>query len=94
MALVRLLRGGQITLPADARRSLGLGEGDLLEAEVLDGEMRLRPVAAGERRRAWRRLIEIVDRDKWTGPGPRPGPEEEERWIADALAEDEPDRHA
>src|SRR4051812_35978717 len=34
MALVRMLRGGQITLPAEARKALKLSEGDYLDLEV------------------------------------------------------------
>ncbi len=35
MALVRVLRTGQVTLPAELRRRFRLNEGDLLEAEEL-----------------------------------------------------------
>lgn len=88
MALVRLLRGGQITLPAETRKALRLAEGDYLEAEVADGAVRLRPVAVVDRAAAWRDLMAIVRRDKWIGPEPRPSPEEEEQWIFDVLAEE------
>lgn len=94
MALVRLLRDGLLTVPAAARKKLRLSEGDLLEAEVVDGTLTLRPVAVVDRGAAWKRVREIIDRDKWIGPEPRPSPEEEERWIFDVLAEGEPDRHA
>jgi AbrB family looped-hinge helix DNA binding protein len=88
MALVRLLRGGQVTLPAETRKALRLAEGDYLEAEVADGAVRLRPVAVVDRVAAWRDLMAIVRRDKWIGPEPRPSPEEEEQWIFDVLAEE------
>ena len=45
MALVRLLRDGRVTLPADVLEALRLAEGDYLKAEVADGAVRLRPVA-------------------------------------------------
>jgi AbrB family looped-hinge helix DNA binding protein len=93
MALVKMLRGGMLTLPAEIRRSLRLGDGDYLEAEVVDGKVELRPVSVVDRGLAWKRVMEIVDEDKWKGPEPRPSPEEEERWIFDTLAE-ERDRHA
>jgi AbrB family looped-hinge helix DNA binding protein len=88
MALVRLLRGGRVTLPADVLEALRLAEGDYLEAEVADGAVRLRPVAVDDRAAAWRDIMEIVRRDKWIGPEPRPNPEEEEQWIFDVLAEE------
>ena len=45
MALVRLLRGGQVTLPAELRQKLQVKEGDYLEAEVVENGMLLKPVA-------------------------------------------------
>jgi AbrB family looped-hinge helix DNA binding protein len=92
MSLVKVLRGGQVTLPAEARKALRLEEGDYLEAEVVEGKVELRPVAVVDRREAWRRVMEIVNKDKWIGPEPRPSPEEEEQWIFDVL-EEERDRH-
>src|SRR5947209_20220367 len=41
-----ITRKGQITLPADIRRSLGLKEGDTIAFRVEDGEVRLSPVRA------------------------------------------------
>jgi AbrB family looped-hinge helix DNA binding protein len=52
MALVRMLRGGQVTLPAEARKALNLGEGDYLDLEVTDGGLTLRPVAIVDRAQA------------------------------------------
>jgi AbrB family looped-hinge helix DNA binding protein len=88
MALVKMLRGGMLTLPAEIRRSLRLGDGDYLDAEVVDGKVELRPVAVVDREEAWKRIREIVDEDKYIGPEPRPSPEEEEQWIFDVLAEE------
>jgi hypothetical protein len=45
-----------------------------------------------DRKAAWRRVMEIVDRDKWIGPEPRPDPEEEERQIFE-IVEEFRDRH-
>jgi AbrB family looped-hinge helix DNA binding protein len=45
MALVRLLRGGQVTLPAELRQKLQVKEGDYLQAEVVENGMLLKPVA-------------------------------------------------
>ena len=94
MTLVKLLRGGQMTLPAEARKALRLKEGDYLEAEIVGDTLRLRPVAVIDRQGAWRRVMATVDRDKWNGSTPRPDAEEEERWIFDALAEESGDRRA
>jgi AbrB family looped-hinge helix DNA binding protein len=94
MTLVKVLRGGQMTLPAEARKALRLREGDYLEAEIVGGKLELRPVAVVDRGQAWSRLIGSVDRDRWIGPEPRPGPEDEEQWILDVLAGDGDDRGA
>src|SRR5215218_3207234 len=91
MPLVKLLRGGLLTLPAATRRKLGLKDGDYLEAvEVEDGVL-LKPVALVDRQEAWKRLMAIVREDKWIGPEPRPNPEEEEQQIFDILADDDED---
>ena len=87
MSLVKVIRNGQITLPAEARKALRLKEGDDLEAQVVEGEVRLKPAAVVDREAAWKRVMEIVNQDKWIGPEPRPDPEEEERWIFEAMEE-------
>ena len=38
MPLVKIVRQGSVTLPAEARKALRLKVGDYLEAEVVDGE--------------------------------------------------------
>lgn len=44
---------GRITLPADARRSLGLSDGAQLEVRVEDNEIRLRPARVVVAEDAW-----------------------------------------
>lgn len=67
MALVRVLRGGQLTL---------LAEGDYLDLEVVDGTVTLKPVTVIDRAEADRQLEEILNRVRYIGPEPPP-PEEE-----------------
>ena len=81
MSLVKVVRQGAITLPAEARKALRIKEGDYLEAEVVEGEIRLKPVAVVDRRAAWRRVMAIVEQDKWKGASPGPSPEDEEQQI-------------
>lgn len=94
MALVKLLRGGLLTVPAEVRKRLKLKDGDYLDLQIEDGTLTLRPVAVIDREKAWGRLMAIVERDKWIGPEPRPSPEEEERWIFETLAEEDEHQHA
>jgi AbrB family looped-hinge helix DNA binding protein len=42
--LVRSLRGGQITIPAEFRRALGIGESSPLRVTLENGELRITPV--------------------------------------------------
>jgi hypothetical protein len=45
MATLKLYSGGWLALPAALCRKLGVGTGDRLEAELVDGTLRLHPVA-------------------------------------------------
>jgi antitoxin component of MazEF toxin-antitoxin module len=49
MATLKLYYGGWLALPATLCRTLGVGTGDRLEAELVDGTLRLRPVARNKR---------------------------------------------
>ena len=77
--VVRVLELAQLPL-------LSAGKGALLEAEEVEGGILLRPVSVVDRQKARRELMEIVERDKWIGPEPRPSPEEEEQFIFDEVA--------
>ncbi len=92
MALVKLMQSGQVTLPAELRKRFKLSSGDYLEAAATDEGILLRPVTVVDREQAWRRLLEIVDEDKWIGPEPRPSPEAEEEQIFEIVREFR-DRH-
>ena len=95
MALIKLLRGGLLTLPAKTRRKLGLKDGDYLEAVEVEEGVLLKPVEILDRAQARAELLSIITRDKWIGGEPRPSPEEQEQLIYDILAEDDtPTEHA
>ena len=87
MALVRLLRGGQVTLPAELRQKLQVKEGDYLEAEVVENGMLLKPVAFVSRERAWKAIREAQRSVRYIGPEPRPSPEDEEEQIYEIVRE-------
>ena len=46
--IVRPLRGGQITIPAEFRKKLGISPEGLLQLTLEDGELRIRPVRISE----------------------------------------------
>ena len=84
MALVRMLRGGQVTLPAEARKALNLSEGDYLDLEVAGGALTLKPVTVIDRAGADRQLDRILSRVRYVGR--KPAPTEDE--IMDLAAEE------
>jgi AbrB family looped-hinge helix DNA binding protein len=85
MALLKVRRAAQITLPAAIRKQLEIAEGDYLEAEVVGGNLVLRPVSADGRREAWRKIREAQQSVRYVGPRPRPSPEEEEQMIFEEV---------
>jgi AbrB family looped-hinge helix DNA binding protein len=46
--IVRPLRGGQITIPAEFRAKLGIDRETLLQVTLSEGELRIRPVTVTE----------------------------------------------
>ncbi len=84
MALVKVRRAAQITLPAEVREKLNLREGDYLEAEITERGVLLKPIALVERQKAWEELMEIVDTPKWRKPMTM-SPEEEEDMIFEEV---------
>jgi AbrB family looped-hinge helix DNA binding protein len=85
MALVKVRRAAQITLPATIRRQLEIAEGDYLEAEVVGGKVVLKPVSPAEREIAWQRIREAQRSVRHMGPHLRPSPDEEERPIFEEV---------
>ena len=82
MALLRLRRAAQITLPAELRKQFHLAEGDYLEAEAVKEGILLRPVSIIEREHARKRLIEVMDRVHAKMPPGTKDPIAEEQEIA------------
>jgi bifunctional DNA-binding transcriptional regulator/antitoxin component of YhaV-PrlF toxin-antitoxin module len=76
MTLVKVVGDGQMTLPAEAREALQVNGDAYLEAEVVENGVMLTRAAAPDRARAWDRVMAIVSRPKWRGPGPEPSDEE------------------
>ena len=57
----KIISGGRVQLPADVRRELSLGEGDTVLIEVIDGEVRLRPMKESIRRMQERMRPYIIE---------------------------------
>src|SRR5947199_10342079 len=59
--LVRPLRGGQITIPADFREQLGIQADSVLQVSVVEGELRIKPVQVIQRAAGSPWLKELYD---------------------------------
>lgn len=49
MPVIKVIRNGQITLPKEFREALGIDEGQILEAELKESRIILKPLAFVER---------------------------------------------
>jgi AbrB family looped-hinge helix DNA binding protein len=87
MALMRVRRLAQLTLPAEVRRALNVKEGDYLEAEIVKGGVLLKPVAMVERERAWEGIVHAVSQVRDLGAKPGADNQVEEETIADMVKE-------
>lgn len=85
MALLKILRSSQITLPAELRRQFGLSEGDYLEAQAVKEGILLKPVSVVERQKAGQALVKLLDRVHAKQPASKLSPREQEEWIAQEV---------
>jgi AbrB family looped-hinge helix DNA binding protein len=86
MALVRVRKAAQLTLPAEMRRALNVEEGDYLEAEIVKDGVLLKPVSViARRRRAWERIEEITSHVRDRKPDAKKSNREEEEEIAASI---------
>ena len=83
MATIRLLRSGQLTLPAQLRKALKLDKGTFLEAELEDNRIILTPKTLIDKGETKEKLFEIIDniREK----NKRFSPAEVEKDVAEAI---------
>jgi AbrB family looped-hinge helix DNA binding protein len=82
MALLRLRRAAQLTIPLEVRAALKVKEGDYLEAHVVAGGVLLKPVAVVARKRAWLGVIRAVSEVRDRKPKRRENVKGEEERIA------------
>jgi|SRR6266536_2740487 len=87
MALVRVKRSAQITLPAELRKQFHLEEGDYLEAEAVEGGILLKPVSVIDRTQAGQHLLALLERVHAKQPPSDQSPQEEEEEIARLIKE-------
>lgn len=62
MSLIKVIRHGQITLPAQIRNALHLEEGDYLEAKLDGDQIVLKPKVVMDKTEAAERLNRLLDK--------------------------------
>ena len=83
MTWARVLRSGQVTLPKEVRSSLNLKEGDILDFELKDSMVIVRPKTLVDKKKSafWKMLDRMHEKLKDEDP------EEIEKAIAEAIEE-------
>lgn len=61
MALLKVRRFSQITLPVKIRKKFHLSEGDFLEVEEVKEGILLKPMAVIEREKAWGKVFQAME---------------------------------
>src|SRR4030095_5137466 len=85
MALLKILRSSQITLPSELRRQFGLAEGDYLEAQAVKEGILLKPVSVVEGQRGGRALGKFLARVNAKQPASKLSPRAQEELIAQEI---------
>jgi len=60
MPFVKVLRGGQITMPKELRKVLEIKEGDILEMQMEKNKVVLKPKILMDKDQAWERLNQVM----------------------------------
>jgi len=60
MTFVKVLRGGQITMPKELRKVLEIKEGDILEVQMEKNKVVLKPKILMDKDQAWERLSQVM----------------------------------
>jgi AbrB family looped-hinge helix DNA binding protein len=60
MPFVKVLRGGQITMPKELREVLEIKEGDILEVQMEKNKVVLKPKVLVDKNQAWGKLNQVM----------------------------------
>ncbi|MSQ48633.1 MAG: AbrB/MazE/SpoVT family DNA-binding domain-containing protein [Deltaproteobacteria bacterium] len=93
MTLLKILRSGQVTLPAELRKQFNLVEEDYLEAEVLKEGILLKPVTVIERQKAGKALVQLLKRVHARQPDKGLSSEEQEDLIVEEVKASRKEKH-
>ena len=82
MTLLKILRSGQVTLPAELRKQFNFMEEDYLQAEATKDGILLKPVTVVVRQKAGKALVQLLDRVHARQPASSLSAEEQEELNA------------
>jgi AbrB family looped-hinge helix DNA binding protein len=85
MPLVKVIRNGQITLPKELRKALGIEEGDLLEVKLSESGLVIKPKVPIDRELAKDRFFQMVEEFRESVKDV--DPEELDEALKEAVAE-------
>lgn len=85
MALIKITRAYQVTLPAQLRKQFDLSEGEYLEAQATAEGILLKPVSVVERQKAGKALMKLLDRVHAKQPASKLTDEEQEQLIVKEI---------
>jgi len=94
--VVRARKKGQVTIPDEYRKALGIGDDTLLRMHLADGELRIAPVEVREQSQGSPWLLELYEyfapvREEAEAKGYTD--EEVNRWIDEAVTAYRNERH-
>jgi AbrB family looped-hinge helix DNA binding protein len=82
MAILKVRRFAQVTLPASLRKRFHIGEGDYVEAEAVKEGILLKPVAVVTRSKAWKQVFAAMTSVRGPGAEKAKSPQAQEKSIA------------
>jgi AbrB family looped-hinge helix DNA binding protein len=85
VALVKLRRSAQLTLPSEVRKQFRLTEGDYLEVQSTKNGILLKPVKMLDRAAAWKEVARVLKQVHAKHPVSKRSVREEEEWIAQEV---------
>ena len=85
MAIIKLRRFAQLTLPSEIRKQFRLTEGDYLEVQSTKTGILLKPVSMVDRAAAWKDVGKVLKQVHAQQPASKRSAREEEEWIAQEV---------
>jgi AbrB family looped-hinge helix DNA binding protein len=85
MALLKVRRFAQVTLPVELRKQFNLAEGDYVEAQAIEEGILLKPVSVVERDKARKQLTKVLKEVHAQQPKTSLSPQEQEELIIQEI---------